>query len=216
MRESVQLTGVVISAAPVGEYDRRLVILSGERGRITAFAHGVRRGKSPLTAAAGPMVFAKFTLYEGRDAYTLAGAEVIDYFTDLACMLPESLYAQYFLEFAVYFAREGIESRGTVNLIFAALKSLMKGSMSPELIRAVFEIRILAINGEYAPPSEGGSMDDASVRAAYHASSAGIAKLFGFDLPPESEKALIKHASRSVAMSVDHKFKSLEVIDKMK
>ena len=61
MTEQLKLTGMVISAMPVGEYDKRLVLLTTDSGeRSPPFPEGSRRPKSPMLAATEPFVFGDF------------------------------------------------------------------------------------------------------------------------------------------------------------
>lgn len=147
MREVIVASGVVIFSAPVAENDRRMIILSREHGRLTVFANGCRKVNSPLAAFTRPFTFAKFSLYPGRDSYHLQSAEMIESFDGVAADYDALTYGSYFLELAGYFSEENVEAPTEVDLLYLSIKALLKKSMPPRLVRAVYELKYLTLQG---------------------------------------------------------------------
>lgn len=146
MKERV--TGMVLSAATIGEYDKRVVLLTRERGRISAFARGARRPKSPLSASTEPFTFGEFFIYCGRDSYTIEQVEVKNFFPELRKNLDNLYMALYFCEVADYFTREGMEAKDELNLLYLSLRALMVPALPQRLVRYIYEFRMLFIEGE--------------------------------------------------------------------
>ena len=148
MAQTVVLTGMVLTAMPVGDYDKRITILTKERGRITAFARGARRPNSQLVAGSNPFSFGEFELFEGKSAYTLSKVSIKNYFRELTQDLEEAYMGFYFLEFCEYFCQENNDEKEMLKLLYQSLRALESISYDNRLVRAIFELKALAVNGE--------------------------------------------------------------------
>ncbi|MBS5957411.1 MAG: DNA repair protein RecO [Clostridiales bacterium] len=214
MKDVEKLTGMVIKAAPVGEMDKRLVILTRERGKITAFARGARRPGNQLMGLSRPFAFGQFSLYEGRDSYSLRSAEITNYFEDLAQDMEGTCYGSYFLELADYYARENEDATGLLKLLYQSVRALLKPALKNELVQRIFELKTMVINGEYteAPPRP--ASDSANYAWEYVIASP-VEHLYTFTLT----EPVLEEFARCVEMNkkrfIDREFHSLDILHTM-
>lgn len=209
------VNGMVLSAMPVGEYDKRVVILTRERGKIAAFARGARRQGSPLAACCRPFAFGEFVLYEGRSAYTLKSARITNYFEELSNDLPGVYYGFYFLEFAAWYTRENNDEMEVLKLLYYALLALQKDSLEDELVQAVYELKLMMMNGDYPghPPK---GVRDGTAYAMEFVLNTPVEKLFTFTLAPEICREFIRCVEDYKAYYLHRDFSSLTVLQEMK
>lgn len=208
-RETV--TGMVLSATPIGEYDRRVVILTKERGKVTAFARGARRANSPLVAGTSPFAFGEFELFEGRNSNTLGQIRIQNYFRELAADVDAAYYGFYMLEFADYYAREFTDERAMLALVYQSLRALLKKTIPYSLIRRVFELRTMIINGEFPDVNTVGAEGDTLYTLQFVA-SAPIARLYTFKVSDEVYENLARLVDLYMGKLIDRRFHSLEIL----
>ncbi len=213
MSEELKVTGMVLSAAPSAEYDRRVVLLTRERGKIAAFARGARRPTSRLLAAAAPFAFGTFTVYAGRSSYTLLDADITNYFQEMKADFEQTCYGIYFAEVADYYSRENLDASGLLKLLYVSLRALSNPHLENELVRSVFEMRAMMLDGEYpCDVAEDGSLCESTRYALSYVMQAPVQKLYTFRLKPEILKEFRDVQERIMKKNTGHEFKSLEMI----
>lgn len=205
---------MVLLAAPAGEFDRRIVLLTKERGKITAFARSARKPQSSLLAATVPFSFGTFRLYEGKTAYTCVGADITNYFDKLKQDFEGAYYGFYFMEFAAYYAQENMDGGDMLNLLYAALTALENPRLDKRTVRYAYEVRLMVMGGEFPQDVTGdSSLSDGCRYAFWHMITSPLGKLFAFGLTDEVLSEIRKTQDRIRSRLIDRHFKSLEILE---
>lgn len=220
MQDYIWVTGIVLKQSPAGEYDRRISLLTKEKGKVAAFARGARKPGSRLTAATNPFSFGTFKLYQGRGSYTLAEADIKNYFEKLRGDYIGACYGMYFAEVTDFCTREGNDEREMMKLLYQSLRALCAASLPNPLVRCVFECRAMAVNGEF--PGEFGREafyetlkvwpEDSTLYALGYIISSPVEKLYTFNVAEPVLVQLQAAAAHYMKRFAGHSFKSLEVL----
>lgn len=212
MQEFVQVMGMIIKHSPVKEYDKCVTILTRERGKITAFANGARRPGSRLAAATNLFAFGTFKLYEGRSSYTVTEAEITNYFEELMTDYVGAYYGMYFTEIAEFCTRENNDEREMLKLLYQSLKALGAPGLPRPLVKCVFELKAIAVNGEFPGVPEDRKLQESTVYALRYIAASPVEKLYTFTVTDAVLAELSQVARDYGKRFLNHEFKSLEIL----
>ncbi|MBD5396162.1 MAG: DNA repair protein RecO [Lachnospiraceae bacterium] len=215
MQDLCSVTGIILKAEPFGEYDRRVVILTREWGKIAAFAKGARKQGSRLLASTNPFCFGEFRLYEGRTAYSISEASISNYFEQFREDFEGACYGMYFLEVMDYYTRENNDEKNMLKLLYQSLRALCHESLDNRLVRYIFEIKALAINGEYPGLSADNIYQESTIYTVSFIVNTSVEKLYTFIVTDSVLAELGEIADNFRKRFLDRKFKSLEILNEI-
>ena len=138
--------GLVLREKKTGESDNLLTILT-ENGKLQVLAKGTRNLKNHNLSSARPFSFADFTLYEKHGYYWLRETDRISGFFAVSENMDRLAFGQYFLEFADTVAVSDSEEGPLLSLLLNTLYALSTDRAPYEQIKAVFELKAMALSG---------------------------------------------------------------------
>ena len=210
----ITVTGIILSSQPIGEYDRRIVLLTKEKGKISCFARGARRQGSTLMSA-GSFCFGTYRIYASRNSYVMVEAQVRNFFRTLAQDVEGALYGSYFLEVMDYVTRENNDETQLLILLYQSLRALEAENIDNRLVRAVFEIKTVMLEGEFPMPDPGAGYSEGTFYSVRHIGESRVSALYTFTVSEQVLAELEKIAASAMKRSLGHKFVSLDILKAM-
>ena len=209
----IKLNGIIIKETDYKEFDKLLTILTKEKGKINAYAFNIRKSNSKSIGKARLFTLGTFELIESKDGYSLQNVILKEDFDDLAKDYENLCYASYFIELADYFSYENIDSSDVIDLLYFAIKALIKGVVDKKLIRRVYELKMLKYQGEY---KDSDSLLDKNETLKFtwdFVITSLPQKLFTFRLSDDIFKKFESEVDIEMRDKVNRKFKSLSMIN---
>jgi len=200
MYEPLWVRGIVLSVSQLGEYDKRMVVLTEQLGKITIFANGARRQNNRFTAVAQSFTMGRFQLRPGNQAYTLTGAEIERPFLELSGDMEGYTSAAYCCELTDYFTREGVGGSDELNLLYVTFLSLLEERLPFSVIRSAFALKLLHIEGE-AP-----EMQEPAI--ARYILEQPIGRTFSFEVKDQGARELERVVKKELDRVLDYPLRS--------
>ncbi len=147
----ITVRGLVISERDAGETGKAVTLLTGSHGCIEVYVRGGRKSKKSLSSTQ-LFSYADLSLEEKRDArgavhYYFNSSEPIKLFYNIRLDPKKTALAFYFAELLNYAAESAEGAEEIMRLTLNTMHFLNEGTRPTELLKCVFELRLLCETG---------------------------------------------------------------------
>ena len=140
-------------------------------------------------------------------------SEIFNYFEELRTDFEGAYYGMYFLEIADYYTRENNDEREMLKLLYQSLRALSVPSLSHKLVRYIYELKSVIVNGEFPGLAEGKDYLPATEYTVDYIVNSSIEKLYTFTVTDEVLTELGMVAERICKLCLSTRFHSLEILN---
>ena len=142
--------GVVLRETETKETDKILTLLTWDQGKIPVIARGARRKNCKFTAAAQPLAYSEWTLYQRKDWYYASDASTLELFGGVRGELEALALGCYMTELTEAVAPDAVPVPELLRHLLNGLYALSALHKPPALVKPAFELRLLCLAG-YEP-----------------------------------------------------------------
>ena len=143
-REHTVVKGIVLRENDSKESDKILTVLTNEMGKIPVVAKGARSRRSKVTAATQLLAYSEMVLSESHGWQYLIEASTIELFDGVRTDVELLSLGSYFAELVDYVTTDDAEASELLSLLLNALYALGTLHRPQELVKAAFELRLMA------------------------------------------------------------------------
>ena len=144
------IKGLVIRETDFGDNDRYISVLTESGARIEVLCRGVRRRGGRMANAVRLFCWSELTLFQSRGKYTLNTADLVTSFWGITQDMERYALACYLAELTAEMTDADEECPAATRLLLYALRALSDAARDPLIIKAAFELRLMAETG-FAP-----------------------------------------------------------------
>ena len=141
--------GIIIAENFVNDYDKMLVMLTPNLGKISCSAKGARKTKSPLLAATQFLCFGEYILYKNptNDVYSINSCDIIEVFYNIRIDLEKLEKVSEVTKIIQKVTTENEDNYKILQLYLNTLYVISEKDKNMDLVISTFKMRLLAILG---------------------------------------------------------------------
>ena len=236
--------GIIIKQSDFGEGHRMLWIFTDKYGIVKAVAHGAEKTKSKSSASTQFLALSDFEFFDGGEVWNIKSITPSDTFWPLQEDIKKLALCTYFADLIYYCLDLRNPDENILRLFLNTLYACAYKNTPPEILKLIFEIKLMYFSGLLPLPSECSAcsgeekpeyfnkksgevlckncagansvhLTEDEYKVLYFGVFSDMKKMFSYILPEAAVKTLGNTIEEYVETALDRKVKSLEYYKKL-